>query len=271
VEALGNELAADGWLVVPFVGRSVGIGGSTNAAENSGRGRLNEFYSSRGTAVGTFTPSWIQVDPLGSQRHLAAPSGGDVVLGKEDFAALIDRSSGWYRLTYQVDRPPAGVYREIKVSATREGVELQTTGVVLSGTSEGRSEVRLRQLLEEPGQAGELPVEVSVSDPYQGEDGTEMADATVTVSFAPVAPLFVEGGERALRFSIAVKAGIADPVIHHELVTATGALGGMHFDFPLEWSEPPEVLAVIVEDLASGAWGGWTMGLSNSISIVGPE
>jgi len=28
---------------------------------------------------------------------------------------------------------------------------------------------------------------------------------------------------------------------------------------------------VIVEDLASGSWGGWTMGLSNSKSIVGPE
>ncbi len=265
VEDLGRDLAARGWLVVPVVGRSVGMGGTTIAAENSGQGRLNEFYSGRGTGVGTFTPSWLQVDPLGSQRHLAAPSGGDVVLGKKDLSAVIDRSSGWYRLTYQVDRPPAGVYRDLEVSAARDGVELQTTGVVLSGTSEARSEARLRRLLEEPGHVGELTVEVTVSDSREGEDGIQTADATVAVSFAPVAPLFVEGSERTLRFSIAVKAGSEDPVIHHELETTAGALGGMYFDFPVESSAPPEALAVIVEDLSSGAWGGVTADLPRSV------
>jgi hypothetical protein len=264
VDALGKELAADGWLVVPIVGRTVGFGGSTIAAENSGRGRLNEFYSSQGTAVGTFASSWLQADPLGSHRHLAAPSGGDVILSQMDLNAIIERSSGWYRMTYQVDHPAAGVYRELDVSATREGVVLQTTGVVLSGTSEGRTETRLRQLLEGSREVGELPVEVSVSDPYQGEDGVRFADATVAVSFEPIAPLFVDGSERTLRFSIAVMAENDEPVIHHQLATATGALGGMYFDVPIEWFEPFEVLAVIVEDLDSGTWGSSKSDLAGS-------
>jgi hypothetical protein len=262
VEDLGRELAAGGWLVVPFVGRSVGMGGSSIASEHSGRGRLNEFYSNRGTGVGTFTPSWLQVNPLGSQRHLAAPSSGGVVLSKKDLNMIIEQSGGWYQLTYQVDRPPAGIYRELNVTTTRDDAVLQTTGVVLSGTSEGRSEARLRQLLDGSGSAGELPVDVSISEPRLGEDQVLVADATVAVSFAPIAPLFVEGGERPLRFSIAVQAGNEDPVIQHELETAIGLLGGMYFDFPIEWSVPPETLAVIVEDLKSGAWGGWKSDLS---------
>lgn len=264
VEGLGRDLAADGWLVVPVVGRSVGMGGSSIASEHSGRGRLNEFYSSRGTGVGTSTPSWLQVDPLGSQHHLAAPSGGDVVLGKKDLDAIVDQSRGWYRLTYQVDRPPAGIYRELSVSTSGADTVLRTTGVVLSGTSEARSETRLRQLLDGSGQIGELPVNVSISDPHSEEGEAPVVDATVKVSFAPIAQLFVEGGERSLRFSIAVKVGDDEPVIHHELENAAGALGGMYFDFPIEWSTPPETLAVIVEDLDSGAWGGWASDLSGS-------
>ena len=83
-----------------------------------------------------------------------------------------------------------------------------------------------------------------------------MAETTVTVAFDPIAPLFVEGGTRALRFSFAVLGKNGEPFIHHQLTNAVGHLGGMYLDVPIRWSKTPVALAVVAEDLGSGAWGG---------------
>jgi len=98
---------------------------------------------------------------------------------------------------------------------------------------------------------------VAVSEPRPAEHQKVIADLTVTVDFQPIAPLFVADGERVLRFSVAVRGDATEPYIHHQLGTAVGALGGMHFEMPIEWAEKdPAEMAVIVEDLGSGAWGG---------------
>jgi len=108
VRELGRELAAAGWFVVPVSGRAVSMGGASFSAEQSGRGRLNEFMSDEGNAVGTSNPSWLLVDPVASQRHLADPSGGEVVLGEKALDDLVAESESWCRLTYQVERAPDG-------------------------------------------------------------------------------------------------------------------------------------------------------------------
>lgn len=159
-------------------------------------------------------------------------------------------------MTYQVDRPPEGTYRTLEVSTARHDTVLRTTGVVVSGTSEGRTEARLRRLIGDSSQTGELPVDVSIASPYPRDGQMLMADVTVTANFAPIASLFVEGGERTLRFSIAVQGRDSGPFFHHELETAIGSLGGMHFEIPIEWTVAPKALAVVVEDLNSGTWGG---------------
>lgn len=256
VNELGRELAAAGWMVVPVSGRTASMSGASFSAEQSGRGRLNEFMSDEGNAVGTTSPSWLLVDPIGSQRHLADPSGGEVVLGEKGLDNLVAESGGWYRLTYQVDRAPDGALHELEVTSTLDDTEIRATAVVVSGTSEGRSEVRLRHLLDGSISTGELPVELAVAEPQAREEMKTAAEITITVGFDPIAPLFVVGGTRILRFSVAVPGRDGEPSFYHRTGTAVGSMAGMEFVVPIQWSVAPRALAVVVEDLGSGVWGG---------------
>jgi len=256
VDAVGHELAAAGWLVVPVATR---IAGSQRTAAEFSGGETFQSFLTDGVGDGAYIRDveFMLMDPLGAQQHLAGPSGGKVVMGGRGLDRLIAESTGWYRLTYQVARAPDGAMHEVAVTSNRPDTEVRSTGVVVSGTSEGRSALRLRKLLEDPAEAGELPVRLAVSDPRPAEQQKVIADLTVTVDFQPIALLFVADAERVLRFSVAVRGDATEPYIHHRLGTAAGALGGMYFEMPIEWSkEDPAEVAVVVEDLGSGAWGG---------------
>ena len=253
VDGVGRELAAAGWLVVPLATRT--LGSPSTGAEYSGGERFQAFLTDGGGYLTSV--DYMLLDPLGSQEHLAAPSGGRVVMGGKGLDKLIAEATGWYRLTYQVARAPDGAYHDVAVVSKRPDVEVRGTGVVVSGTSEGRAAMRSRQLLADSQDRGELPVTLSLGAPRSGEGKSMVADLTVTVDFGPIAPLFMERGRRALRFSVVVRSGETESEVAHQLATVDGAVGGFLFEAPLEWTKKtPSEVAVVVEDLGSGAWGG---------------
>ncbi len=254
VDSVGRELAAAGWMVVPLATRIAGS--QRSAAEFSGRDTFQSFLTDRTDGPYLSDVEFMLLDPLGSQQHLAAPSGGKVVVGGRGLNKLISESSGWYRLSYQVARAPDGALHEVAVTSERAGVEIENTGVVVSGTSEGRAAMRLRRLLDDRSATGELPVQVLVGPAAKNEDQQLEASLTVSVDLESIAPLFTAEGARALRFSIGVRSGPGVPFVSHSVVTAAGAVGGMQFEAPLQWSGDDAELAVVVEDLGSGAWGG---------------
>ncbi len=260
VGSVGRELAAAGWMVVPVATRIAGQ--QRSSAEFSG-GETFQSFMGVGDSNYLRAVDFMLLDPLGSQQHLAEPSGGKVVLGGGGLKKLISESAGWYRLTYQVARAPDGVLHEVAVTSDRSEVSVESTGVVVSGTSEGRAAMRLRKLLDDPSAAGELPVRVDVG-PARPTDGNVVeASLIASVELAPIAPLFSADGARALRFSIGVRSGPGVPFVSHSVVTATGAVGGMQFEAPIQWSGDDAELAVVVEDLGSGAWGGTVSRLTN--------
>jgi hypothetical protein len=256
VDSVGRELAAAGWMVVPVATRVAGR--MRTAAEFGGGERFQAFLTdSQEEGAYLRDVDFMLLDPLGSQRHLSEPSGGKVVIGGRGLDELINESSGWYRLTYQVDRAPDGAMHKVAVIANRPDVEVESTGVVVSGTSEGRAAMRLRVLLEDPSAKGELPVRLAVGEARSGDEGSIMAGLTVTVDFGPISPLFEESGRRVLRFSVGVRAGTGVPSISHQLATAVGAIAGMRYEIPIQWTKKDlSQVVVIVEDLGSGAWGG---------------
>jgi len=262
VDNVGRELAAAGWLVVPVATRT--LGSPRTGAEYGGGDRFQAFLTDSQGGSYNRDVDYMLMDPLGSQAHLAAPSGGRVVMGGKGLDKLIAEASGWYRLTYQVARAPDGAYHDVAVISERPGVEVRGTGVVVSGTSEGRAAMRLRQLLEGSLGRGELPVKLVLGTPRHGDGKTSTVDLSVTVDLGPIAPLFRESGRRALRFSVVVRSGETESEVVHRLATVDGAVAGFRYDVPLEWSkhEPSEV-AVVVEDLSSGAWGGDVEKLQN--------
>jgi hypothetical protein len=255
VESVGRELAAAGWLVVPIATR---VAGNMRIAAEFGGGEKFQAFLTDSEEEGGYIRDveFMLLDPLGSQQHLAEPSGGKVVMGGKGLDNLIAESVGWYQVTYQVARAPDGFMHDLEINPTRSGVELKSTGVVVSGTTEGRAEMRLRGMIEDPSNSGELSVTLAFSESQVVDETKLRADLTASVDLTPIAPLFVDGGTRVLRFSVGVRSGKGAPFVQHHLVTTAGVVGGMHYDVPIEWQRGQGKLAVIVEDLSSGAWGG---------------
>jgi hypothetical protein len=254
VARVGEDLAASGWLVVPVASQVTGS--QVMSADTDGGDRFQSFVSSQPDANQTSGADFLLLDPLGSQHHLAAPSGGEVAVGDDGLDRLIDQSSGWYALTYQIDRPPDGANHRLEVSSNRPGTDIRSTSVIASETFEGEAAARARRLLRGSSETGVLGVDIALTDSQKGEGKTMTAEATITMRLDPIAPLLVEGGQRSLRVSVAVAAGENGVFVLHRIESVDGVVDAWGYRVPLQWPAGPAKLSVVVEDLGSGAWGG---------------
>jgi VWFA-related protein len=107
---LGRELAASGFGVYPVATRVSAK--RSRAAEFSGA----DITRSMNQNSANLEVDFLLLDPVGSQRHLAKAGGGRVVGSGGDIEQLVDESSGWYVLTYQVNRVLDGKFHEIRVA-----------------------------------------------------------------------------------------------------------------------------------------------------------
>ena len=254
VEQTGRDLAAAGWLVVPVATQS--LGASATGAEFGGGDRFQQFLSMEENAVRTSDNAYLMLDPIGAQRHLAAPSGGDVAMGGEGLDDLMASSAGWYRLSYQLDRAPDGANHQLAITTDRDGVEIRAASIVASETADGMAAARVRRLLRGTQEEGDLMVQLGVSDPQRMQDKTLTAEATMTVDLGPIAALMAEGGRRNVRLSIGVLPAGQEPFVMHRVETVDGVVDTWKYRVPLEWPKGKATLAVVVEDLGTGMWGG---------------
>ena len=256
VNALGEELAATGWRILAVAGQSTGS--ASDAAEmRSDKGM--SFLANSADAIHTVAADFLLVDPIDSQRGLAEPSGGDVVVGPAGLDRALDQTAGWYQLTYQVSRPPDGKTHALELVTRRPGVDVRTTKLVTAATSEGQAEARVRRLLGGATEEGELVVDLALGEARPGNSGQLTAEVEATVHFGDLAPLMRPG--TSLRVSMATVAGDAEPAVDHRREQLTEASAGWIYTFPAEWPAATGKLAVTVEDLASGVWGGTVVDL----------
>ena len=254
VDQTGRDLAAAGWLVIPVATQTMGA--SATGAEFGGGDRFQQFLSTQQDAIRTSDSSYLMLDPIGAQRHLAAPSGGEVAMGADGLDDLMDSSAGWYRLSYQIDRPPDGANHQLAISTDRDGVEIRSTSIIASETAEGAASARVRRLLRGTREAGDLEVGVETTQPQPAASKILTAEATVTVNLGPIAALMSEGGSRNVRLSVGVLPEGGEPFVLHRVETVDGVVDTWKYSVPLEWPQGSAILAVVVEDLGSGAWGG---------------
>ncbi len=262
VDALAQELAGAGWRILAVAGQATG--GNTLSAELGRSDKAGAFGAGDLNQVsGVDESPWLMVDPIGSQDHLAAASGGGVTVGSAGLEKSLDQARGWYLLTYQVARPPDGATHALEVRSLRPGVEVRTNRVVTAATSEGQAEARLRRLLTGGRSAGELTVEIRIRPPAPAEGKRLMAEVDATVRFGSLAAVIARGGRAVtLRVSVAVQAGGQAPVVEHRLQRLAKVPENWVYSFPLEWpAAGASSLAVTVEELASGLWGGATLEL----------
>ena len=252
VNNLGNELASTGWRILAVAGQTTGS--STTGAE-SRSDKSTTFFSASTEAVHTVNAEFLLIDPIDSQRNLSEPSGGDVVVGPAGLGRALDQSAGWYQVTYQVSRAPDGKSHALELRTRRPDIDLKTTRVVTAATSQGQAEARARRLLGGSTEQGELGLDLAIGLPGPAEESSLTGEIEATVHFGSLAPLMRPG--TTLRVSVAIVTGDAEPAVEHREEQLVTASAGWIYTFPVTWSAVPGgQLAVTVEELASGAWGG---------------
>jgi hypothetical protein len=254
VEQVAATLAARGWTVVTFDNGNTALGSFAGGAEQTGHGRLNSFYA--GGSSGS-TPSFLALHPREPLETVAETTGGLVVKPGEGLRGPLDRLGQSLLLTYQVDRPADGRPHRLQVRCTRAGVTITAPKLVLSGTAEGESELRARGILSGE-KGGDLPIALTLTATPQPQAGKKRAgEFLVRVDLGGVKGVLDALGSARLRVSVAVEIQGGEPFITHDekQVDAAGGLPGWEYRAPITW--PPEArrLAVVVEELASGAWG----------------
>jgi len=257
VNALGRQLAAAGWRVLSVASDSFGATTSRFSADTRGGQKYQQFQTASAAGPSDSTPDFLMIAPLDPLRHVARPSGGDVVVGEVGLATALDGAVGWYRLTYQVSRPPDGVVRDLEIESRRPGVSVVTQQVVASATPERQAEARARQLLGASPALGELPVALTVGAAQAEAEGTLTSRIDATVDLRALSAAKGRVGAQ-LRISIAIAPKVGEPtVLHrHEELTALPSSGTWIYTFPVQWPLGEGRIAVVVEDLGTGLWGG---------------
>ncbi len=252
---LGRELAGTGWRLLPVAGQTTA---TSTATADSRTDKFFTFMSAGSEAVRADHPDWLMLDPIGSQRHLAAASGGDAVVGDAGLRAALDQASGWYLLSYQVARPPDGATHELAIRPLRAGIEVTSNQLVTAATSEGQAAARALRLLGGSTDHGELSLDLRIGTAAEASRESWLsAEIEAMLGFGELAAVIHhQGGPKLLRVSIATATGDAEPTVEHRDQRLTGKPGGWIYTFPFEWPAEGGRLAVTVEELASGLWGG---------------
>ena len=248
---IASELAESRWRVLTVATETSGA--STASASQSGSHRFQSFLTDGPST--TLEPGYFLLDPLGTQQRVARPSGGEVVVGARGLASSLEQSAGWYRLTYQVERGPDGSRHELEVTSRRAGVEINAPTSINTESSEGRAEHRLRRLLQgNPVSGNELPIRVDVG-PSSMNGKQQWSPVEITTDLASLEDLMSALGGGVFRVTVMAVSEDGGFSTMHQTVTLAPMAGFVHAA-SVEWSESTRRLAVSVEDLVSGVWGG---------------
>ena len=249
VNKIARELAGNSWRVITVATGSTG--GSTMSASERGSDRFQTFLTDGPSP--NIQPGFFQLDPIGAQKRVARPSGGDVAMGASGLGSVLDRSTGWYRLTYQVERAPDGQPHTFSASSQREDIILRAPEVITSESSESRAENRLRNLLAGGSKTGLLTVKAkATAESTKGKKVSGILE--IDTNLEPLQELMHNLGGGAFRVSVLMSNEGLKPSAAHQTVTLKPMAGFIH-SLPLEWSKEATELAVCVEDLTSGEWG----------------
>ncbi|HEX2252760.1 MAG TPA: VWA domain-containing protein [Thermoanaerobaculia bacterium] len=266
---LVQALAARGWVTV-----NVAPGGlepaTTMAAETTGRGRMGEIMAGSEDAVAQL-PSSLVLHPLQPLNVLAEATGGETLTGVREIPAALGRLADRVVVSYQVERPADGSTHRVEVRARRPGLTVKAPRWSSSPAPAAAASARARRLLAGDVERGDLTLLAVVAlQEAEGEDAARRsAVLQARLELGADAGLAADRGSapRDLRVTTAVSFAEGTPFVRHE--TAQGQrLGGLDawtYTLPLSLPAGFERVAVVVEDLATGAWGGALAG-----KITGP-
>ena len=258
-QQLVKVMAARGWVCM-----NLALGGppstyATVGAENDGQGYLGNISGRDRQGQGARPAQQTAFRPLDGLRNLAEETGGELITGRDKIPSAVERLGERVRLTYQVARLPDGEIHPVEVRARRPGWTVNAPQWSGSPAPEAVSSARARRLLEDNVESGDLPVAAAVGIAKQGELLTGRSKGTLQarLDLSQINPEALPATTN-LRVTFAIELEEQLPFVQTDLVEGQRLRGIDAWTYTVPVSFPPEVekVSVVVEELATGAWGG---------------
>jgi hypothetical protein len=254
LERLATLLAGAGWVVYP-----IALGDlesqQTNDASTSGRARARSFGRDR-RVFGELTTFTFQ-HPMEPLTLLADTSGGELVVSAEAIAASVATVGERLLVTYQVDRAPDGRIRDLALTTSRPGVTLTTPRVAAAAAPDALVANRVRRAVAGQVETGELPVTLDLD-----VDGREGSTITGTVAVAVDLQALASWPEAlvaaaTLRVTLGVLLPDGKIFVSQQMPPRRDlrSLPSWLHRIPLKLPAGTTTVAIVVDDLGSGAWG----------------
>jgi hypothetical protein len=197
--------------------------------------------------------------PLEPLTDYAEESGGEVVVDEHALPRTIERLGQRVHLTYQVSRPPDGKIHEVSVTARRGGLEVVAPHQVASVTPEAMSAVRARTLLTGDEAGGEISIRAQVVQDTQATTKPDEWIGRVDIDM-DVAELHLTSTEKPVDLRVTLALVLPDGRIFVSQQAVNGQdlsrAGRWSYTIPLRLPAGSQKLAVVVDELAYGRWGG---------------
>ena len=262
-ESLAREIAAHGWTSL-----SLALGASGSDAVDASMAYRDRFRSigeasDFGYDASAIAPSSVLERPTEALQLVASQTGGEVMTARDTAARALDRIGERLRLTYQAERPSDGRVHGVEVRLRGEGLQLLAPRQVRSPTPDQVAESRSQRLLAYPRDTGDLPVQVTQTDlRRRGPEGGRQSEVEILFDLNLLRPVLPDP-QVPLAFTFAVELPGEPPLVRHVVQPVALPDGGGAADWPrfsykvvLEVPQNARRLSVVVEDRASGVWGG---------------
>lgn len=264
---LARQLAAAGWTVVSMRG-GLSAEIASEAAMGSGNNVVANFMSGNGN---TGLPTrGLQLRPVEALATFAEATGGDLVADTTKFGNTIDALANRVTLTYQVSRPVDGLVRQIDIQARREGISVNGARYASSSTPELVATSRASSLIDGAELQGDLPVTAKLQLEQGSRRDSPKGVLEARVGLAAIAPVRAQLKDASVRVTIGVAAGNEQPRIIHQLHNDfdLSHLPEATFTSPMQLPKNVEKIAVVIEELTTGAWGGAVLPVPRNQDVV---
>jgi VWFA-related protein len=259
-EEMSKMVAASGWQVVAISLSQPGAQAATDASQ-VGRGRFRGFTGdTRNAATGSGLSSFLLRAPIDPLRTVADVTGGEVALTPKQVDAAMTSLGERLRLTYQVPRDPDGQLHQLEIRTKRAGLTVRAPKSMAAAAPNALMAARARHVLTTgTAEGSSLPVVATATiqdDPKLPQAALLTLDYTVELGSVAAERARLNAGD--LRVTLVVELPDGRILVSQERPTARDLSSDHKFVArePLRIPKGTKKVAVTVDDVATGAWGG---------------
>jgi hypothetical protein len=249
-----EQLSALGWTIVPVVTFD-SSSFATNDVSVNGRAAWNRMLSASPNSISE--PAFVFRHPNEPWRVISDVTGGELVTDVRKLDDAIEHLGQRWLVTYQVAQRRDGSVHKIELRAKRPGLELSGPAYISAGTPEAVADARALKLLDGGTEHGDLPVAAMVRTLPEEVKGGVSGRLEAKVGFGPLGEARKLLDNTTLRFTIAVPQRDGTTQVFHDSADHADLTdrGGWIYDARLAAPKGTQKVAVVVEELTTGAWG----------------